>query len=456
VFLISTELPMQPPTGVRVCVIGSGYVGLTAAVCFAHLGHTVLCADVSADRVEWLRSGGVPDAEAGLAEILQEVTRDGRLSFTTSNAEAVSDAEFTFLCLPTPDGGDGRADLSFVVRVAEEIGPFVKPGSVIVNKSTVPVGTARIVRDALMRPDVDVVSNPEFLAEGTAVHDFLNPDRVVVGADSPRAAQRVADLYSSLGARVIVTDAASSEMIKYAANAFLATKLSFVNSLADLCEATGADIRRVTEGMGADDRIGASFLRPGPGWGGSCFPKDTKALLKTAQDVDVPFAVLAGAIEGNDVHIVRIVEKVEAAVGGDLVGVVVALWGLTFKAGTNDMRDSPARALAAELLRRGAIVQAFDPTVNSAIEGIDVRSSALCACEGAAVLLLATEWPEFARVPLADVVDAMNGRAIVDGRNLLDAETVRAAGIHYEGVGLPGVGSLQLTEVQDRESAVVP
>jgi UDPglucose 6-dehydrogenase len=437
----------HPLSGRRIAVIGTGYVGLTASACFAYLGHTVICSDVSRSRIDQLREGHVSIVEVGLPEMVHQMREMGRLDFTTDNAEAVRDAEFVFLCLPTPQGGDGRADLSFVCRAAEEIGPFLLPDTVVINKSTVPVGTAQLVHEALLRSDVHVVSNPEFLAEGTALDDFLNPDRVVVGSASAGAAVRVAELYGGLSTRVIVTDAASAETIKYASNAFLAMKLAFVNSLAALCEATGADIRPVAEGVGADHRIGSAFLRPGPGWGGSCFPKDVNALIQTARDAGAPFPILETVVAANLGHTQRVVDKVRQAVNGELSGAVVALWGLTFKAGTDDMRDSPARHMAADLVARGATVKAYDPAVSVDLADIEVCESALAACEGADVLLVATEWPEFAVVPLDQAAQVMAGLAIVDARNLLDQQLARSVGFRYEGIGITDQTSLELLDV---------
>ena len=271
-----------------IAVIGAGYVGLTAATCFAKLGHNVTCTDASLGRLERISRGDAPIVEVGLSELVREMQLIGRLRFSISNTRAVSRVSTVFLCLPTPPGEGGRADLSYVCSAAEEIGPHLVPGTVVVNKSTVPVGTAQLVQDALMRPDVHVVSNPEFLAEGTAVRDFLHPDRIVIGSASSAAAEKVAALYGDIQDRVLYTDWASAELIKYASNAYLATRLTFVNSLASICEAVGADIRFVTSGIGTDSRIGPSFLNPGPGWGGSRFPKDTSALARTAAAVGLP------------------------------------------------------------------------------------------------------------------------------------------------------------------------
>ena len=312
-----------------------------------------------------LRSGRMPIVEAGLDDLVAESVAMGRLSFTESAEAAVKGAEFVFLCVPTPQGADGSADLSFVQNAAKDISSHLKPGAVVVNKSTVPVGSATMVEQVIGRPDISVVSNPEFLREGTAVLDSLSPDRIVVGADDTRAAAEVGELFASTGAPLIVTDATTSETIKYASNAFLATKLSFVNALAGLCEEVGADARDVLLGLGYDKRIGFEFLRPGPGWGGSCLPKDTQALLHIAREAGYDFSLLAGAIASNEEQLTRVLGKVEAACGGSLSGKTVAAWGLTFKANTDDRRDSPSIQITSRLVSMGATVRAFDPTVDA-------------------------------------------------------------------------------------------
>ena len=341
---------------VRIAVIGSGYVGLTTGVCLAVLGHEVVCGDVDQTKVDKLNAGQVPILEDGLEELLHQGLASGRLTFVHGAANAARDADHVFLCLPTPDGGDGRADLRIVHNVVIEIGPVLKPGATLITKSTVPVGTADDITAAVGRSDVHVVSNPEFLQEGTAVRNFMNPDRVVVGSAHRPAAEAVAALYEKLNAPAVITTAQSSELIKYAANAFLATKLSFINSIAHLAETVGADVQEIAYGMGFDRRIGDKFLQAGPGWGGSCFPKDTKALAMIAEDNNVPFPLLKAAVETNETAHDRVAEKVRVAVGGSLAGVQVALWGLTFKAGTDDLRDSPALAVAARLADQGAVL----------------------------------------------------------------------------------------------------
>ena len=348
--------------GSNVAIIGTGYVGLTTGACLAHLGHTVVCADVVPEKVDALNAGNVPILEAGLDELVHEGLQSGQLSFVLGAENAVAEAEFVYLCVPTPQGGDGAADLSYIEEAAGQISPHLQSEAVVINKSTVPVGSTRVVERALGRSDIAVVSNPEFLREGSAVHDLLNPDRVVIGADDQAAAIRVAGLYLGLAAPLQVTDPASAETIKYASNAFLATKISFVNAIAAVCEAVGADVNDVVLGMGYDKRIGNAFLRPGPGWGGSCFPKDSHALVKIAEDAGYDFDLLRGVIDVNREQFARVADKIEAMAGGALDGRTVAVWGVTFKARTDDLRDSPALEIAAILRERGARVVAFDPS----------------------------------------------------------------------------------------------
>src|SRR4051794_22193025 len=347
-----------------IAIIGTGYVGLTTGACFAHLGHTVICADVVPEKVEKLKRGEIPILEAGLEDLVREGIQSGRLRFVLGAANAVATSEFHYLCVPTPQGEDGSADLSYIEAAAAEISPLLAAGSIVVNKSTVPVGSTRRVEEALGRSDVFVVSNPEFLREGTAVSDFLHPDRVVIGSDDQSAAIRVAALYIGVAAPLMVTDPASAETIKYASNAFLATKLSFVNAVAAVCEAVGADVNDVVLGMGYDKRIGSEFLRPGPGWGGSCFPKDTRAMLRIAQDGGYDFNLLQGVLAVNDEQFERPAQKVIDMAGGSVAGETIAVWGLTFKAGTDDLRDSPALEVIDRLVARGARVRAYDPAVS--------------------------------------------------------------------------------------------
>ena len=428
--------------GSSVAIIGTGYVGLTTGACLSHLGHDVVCADVVPEKVEALNRGEIPILEAGLDELVHEGLHSGQLRFVLGAAAAVADAEFIYLCVPTPQGEDGSADLSYIQDAAAEIGPLLQAEAVVINKSTVPVGSTRVVEQALGRSDVAVVSNPEFLREGTAVHDFLNPDRVVIGADDQSAAIRVAGLYIGLPAPLQVTDPASAETIKYASNAFLATKISFVNAIAAVCEAVGADVNDVVLGMGYDKRIGDAFLKPGPGWGGSCFPKDSHALVRIAEDAGYDFDLLKGVISVNEDQFERVADKVQRAVGGSLDGVTVAVWGLTFKARTDDLRDSPALNVIRRLRERGARVQAFDPAVPAAkgatdarLEGIEVSDDAYAATEGAHALVILTEWDDFRWMDFDKVRGSMAEPRVVDARNLLDRTGLLRRGFSYEGLG---------------------
>ena len=423
----------------RIAVVGTGYVGLTTGACLAHLGHTVVCADIDADKIAKLRDGIIPIVELGLAELVTEGIASGRLSFVVGSVEAAKNCEVAFLCVPTPQGEDGSADLSYVQRASEEISAALPFEAIVVNKSTVPVGSTKVVEKALKRPDVKVVSNPEFLREGSAVQDFLKPDRVVVGSDDQAAAMKVASLYDGLSTRVIITDPASAETIKYAANAFLATKLSFINAIAAICEGVGADINDVVVGIGSDKRIGENFLRPGPGWGGSCFPKDSRALIKIAEDADYSFDLLKGVITVNDQQLDRVADKIRIAAGGNLSGKVVAVWGLTFKAGTDDLRDSPAIAIIERLMKLGARVHAFDPTVNVVRIGIPndlvIAASSDEATSRADVLAVLTEWDEFKWISPSTIAAEMTGKQVVDARNLLDRKDWERAGFTYQGIG---------------------
>ncbi|HMS11639.1 MAG TPA: UDP-glucose/GDP-mannose dehydrogenase family protein [Microthrixaceae bacterium] len=419
----------------RIAVIGTGYVGLTTGACLAHLGHDVVCADIDQAKVDALNAGAVPILEDGLDNLVLEGRRSGRLRFVVGAAGAVGDREFVCLCVPTPQGDDGSADLSYIEGAAREIGPALASEAIVINKSTVPVGSTRVVEQALQRGDVFVVSNPEFLREGSAVHDFLNPDRVVIGANDQAAAIRMAGLYIGLTAPIMVTDPASAETIKYASNAFLATKISFVNAVAAVCEAVGADVNDVVLGMGYDRRIGQDFLRPGPGWGGSCFPKDTIALIRIAEDAGYDFRLLRGVVDVNNEQFERVVRKVVAAVGGDVRGKRLASWGLTFKARTDDTRMSPAIEVIKRLQSLGADVVAYDPAIRSEIEGIPVVSTPTEAVDGAELLMVLTEWDEFKWVDLDEVGAKMASKRIVDTRNLLDRNRAQRAGFNYEGIG---------------------
>lgn len=432
----------------RIAVVGTGYVGLTTGACLASLGHHVICADVDEDKIRRLRDGKVDILEPGLSELVVEGLAAGRLSFTVGAAVALEQhaegVEVVFLCVPTPMGVGGVADLRAVEAVLDEIRDTLPAGCVIVNKSTVPVGTAVRTAELLGRSDVAVTSNPEFLREGTAVRDFLNPDRIVVGGEAQDAAERVAALYSRLGAPTVLTDSASAELVKYAANGFLAMKLSYVNAVAELCERLGADILDVTEGMSYDRRIGREFLNPGPGWGGSCLPKDTQALLQVADAADFEFRLMRASIDTNTRQRQRMVDKIRLAVTGNRNGSLshsrVALLGLTFKAGTNDLRDSPALVIAALLRQAGAELVGYDPALPAStshpdLEGIELAADAYVALAQADAAVVLTEWPEFRTLDWPRIAGLMGTARVIDTRNLLDGDVLTRAGLTWTGVG---------------------
>jgi UDPglucose 6-dehydrogenase len=385
--------------------------------------------------VERLERGDIPFLEAGLDNLVRVGLQDGRLSFVLGAAAAAADCEFAYLCVPTPQGSDGSADLSYIEQAAREIGPVLPTEAIVVNKSTVPVGSTRVVERALGRSDVSVVSNPEFLREGSAIHDFLHPDRIVIGAEDQDAAVRVSSLYLGITAPVIVTDPASAETIKYAANAFLATKISFINAVAAVCEAVGADIKDVALGMGYDTRIGHEFLKPGPGWGGSCFPKDTRAMVRIAEDAGYDFNLLKGVVTVNDEQLNRVAEKVIELAGGSVDGVRIAVWGLTFKARTDDLRESPSLEVIRRLREKGAIIRGFDPSLPGPIEGLEVVDDPYAAVEGAEVLAVLTEWDEFRWLDIDKVADGMAARKVIDARNILDRAALVRRGFEYRGIG---------------------
>jgi len=427
-----------------IAIIGTGYVGLTTGACFAHLGHDVICADIDEAKIERLSKGEVPIVEKGLDRLVDEGIRSEKLRFVVGAAEASKHSEFHYLCVPTPQGEDGAADLSYLQSAASEIASVLPENSVVVNKSTVPVGSTVVVSRVLNRSDVSVVSNPEFLREGTAVGDFLNPDRVVIGSRDTEASIRVAALYARIPAPIMVTDPVSAETIKYASNAFLASKLSFVNAIATLCEAVGADVNDVALGMGYDRRIGREFMKPGPGWGGSCFPKDTRALANIAAEAGYDFRFLGEVLEVNEEQFDRTANKIiDAAAAGPADAHVAAL-GLTFKAGTDDMRDSPAVEVLKRVTAAGITVKAYDPAVSCEANRladmypelhIEVVSSAYEAAEGASVLTILTEWDEFSILNFDDLAETMVGNRIVDTRNLLEPSIPRRRGFIYQGIG---------------------
>jgi UDPglucose 6-dehydrogenase len=429
-------------------VVGAGYVGLTSAACFASLGHRVTCVDTDESKVDDLRHGVVSIAEPGLADLVAEGLAGGTLTFTTAEAELYG-ADLVLLCLPTPPDGDGRPDLGVLEQVVPQLGRLLRTGCAVVTKSTVPVGTAARLPGLLGRADLPVVSNPEFLREGHAVEDFLHPDRVVVGTDPPDSAvgRRVARLYEPTGAPVVRTDTASAELAKYASNAFLAVKLSYVNVLAELCERFGADVREVARTMGQDGRIGPGFLAPGPGWGGSCLPKDTMALLHAAESAGVDFGILRDAVRVNARQRARVVRAVRQAVTGSvegsLAGARVGLLGLAFKAGTGDLRDSPALAVATELAHQGVELTAHDPAVGCVpgLDAVQVVDDPYLVAKDAAALVVLTEWPEFRDLDWPRLAAATARAVVVDTRNLLDHDALTEAGFTHLGVGTNPGGS---------------
>lgn len=422
----------------EIVVIGAGYVGLTSSVCLAHLGHNVTCVDIDSNKVDLLNRGEVPIYEARLPELLQEGQGKESLRFTTELEAAVSASEFIFLCLPTPQGPDGNADVSAVVSVMNQICPTLAPGSIIINKSTVPIGTSAQLIQAIGRTDISLVSNPEFLREGVAVTDFLQPDRILIGASDREAAEKVAGLYQAIDAPVIHVDLASAETIKYATNSFLATKVSFVNALAAVCEAVGADIESVTRGLGSDQRIGSRFLQPGPGWGGSCFPKDMEALITTASAAGYEFDLLRAVVKANEQQFDRLVAKIEDLVTGDLSNSTIGVLGLTFKAHTDDMRNSPALAIVQRLASKGCTIKAYDPMVKNE-KGLPTTFALAPTIEEAVrasdIAVILTEWPDFNRANWAAMRDTMKAPRVLDGRNILDRSQMLEMGYDYQDLG---------------------
>ena len=417
-------------------MIGAGYVGLTSAACFAHLGHEVVCADINADRIDLLQRGEVPIAEDRLDHLVAEGLASGRLSFVTDPGAAVGGADFVCLCVSTPMGAAGEADLSHIDAAVTDMADHLREGAIVMIKSTVPVGTNERISKLVGRTDVAVVSTPEFLREGLAVQDFMEPDRIVIGAADPQSADSVASLFRQVPAPIVVTEPVSAELVKYAANAFLATKISFVNAVAALCEAVGADIDAVGKGLGYDPRIGSNHLQPGPGWGGSCLPKDVRALIHTSAEFGYDFGLLRSVVSVNDEQFDRMVNKTEQLLAGPLDGVTVAALGLAFKAGTDDLRDSPALAVIDRIVEQGARVRAHDPAIATLDRpGVELCADAYEAATGADILILLTEWEDYRRLDYDRLADAMAGRAVLDTRNVLDRVALTRRGFEYSSVG---------------------
>ncbi|MFE6075313.1 UDP-glucose dehydrogenase family protein [Paenibacillus sp. NPDC057886] len=442
----------------NIAVIGTGYVGLVSGVCFSEIGNQVICVDNNEAKVEMLNEGNVPIYEPGLKELMASNMQAGKLSFTSNIAEAISQSDIIFIAVGTPSLPSGEANLSYVEQVAIEIGSHIESYKIIVTKSTVPVGTNDRVRElisSISSQPFDVASVPEFLREGSAVNDTLNPDRIVIGTNSDRAIKSLKKLHRPLTENLIITDIRSAEMIKYASNAFLATKISFINEISNICEKVGADVTRVAEGMGYDKRIGASFLKAGIGYGGSCFPKDTQALIQIAGMVDYDFRLLKSVVQVNQDQRFHVIHKLEEALGS-LKGKTIAVWGLAFKPETDDVRDAPAIDIIQHLSDAGAVIKAYDPiaTANFRKE-VDVASitweeNPLHAAEGADALCVLTEWKEFAHIDLKELAKIMKDPIMIDGRNLYSAEQVQASNLQYYSVGRPG-----LTKLEGKAAAII-
>lgn len=431
----------------KITVIGAGYVGLVSGVCFSELGHEVICVDHIEAKVDMLNRGEVPIYEPGLQALITVNRERGRLRFSTDLRASVQPSEIIIIAVGTPSLPSGQANLSFIEQAAQEIGQAMNGYKIIVTKSTVPVGTNERIRDIVAKctsVPFDIASVPEFLREGTAVQDTMNPDRIVIGTDSPNAAQQLTTLHQSLTSNIIVTDIRSAEMIKYASNAFLATKISFINEIANICEKVGADVTKVAYGMGFDQRIGASFLKAGIGYGGSCFPKDTQALIQIAGQMDYDFKLLKSVVEVNRQQRFNVIHKLVSLLG-QLAGKTIGIWGLAFKPETDDVRDSPAFEIIAALSDMGAVVKAYDPIAADNFKyHCDV--SGLIYCENAReaawqsdALCILTEWNEFRQIPLSDIESWLKSPYLIDGRNIYEEEQLADTQLVYYSVGRPGM-----------------
>lgn len=434
----------------KIAVVGTGYVGLVTGTCFAETGNEVTCVDIDQKKVDKLSSGEITIYEPGLEKIFLRNLKEERLQFTTNLKEGIKDAKILFLALPTPPGEDGSADLKYVLGVASDLGKILDQYAVIVDKSTVPVGTAEKVHQAIAencKVEFDVVSNPEFLREGVAVEDFMKPDRVVIGTDSERAKKLMNELYAPFvrsGNPLIFMDIRSAELTKYAANSFLATKITFMNEIAQLCEKMGADVDMVRLGIGSDARVGKRFLFPGIGYGGSCFPKDVQALVKSSVEVNYDFKILNAVMQVNERQKLHLIPKIKAYFNGNLKGKHFALWGLAFKPNTDDIREAPALYMIDALLAEGATITAFDPEAMKNVkellgDKIGFADNQYDALQHADALLIATEWNEFRTPDFLKIVKQMKNKVIFDGRNLFDNDTIRELGFHYESIGRSAV-----------------
>jgi UDPglucose 6-dehydrogenase len=431
----------------NIAVVGTGYVGLVTGACFAEFGNHVVCVDNDTSKIDRLNGGEVIIYEPGLEGLVERNAKAGRLEFSTDLAGSVRNSLVVFIAVGTPQGNDGRADLSFVKEVAESVGQNLNSYKVVVTKSTVPAGTGRMVRGIVEEHRAEdhpfsVGSNPEFLREGSAIEDFMRPNRIVIGVEDEMATAIMKDLYRPLyliETPVVVTDVVTAELIKYASNAFLATKISYINEMADLCEAVGADVHAVAKGMGLDKRIGPKFLHPGPGYGGSCFPKDTRAVLEFAREQGVGLKIVQSVIDVNNDRVPRMMEKIRQATGG-VKGKTIALLGLSFKPNTDDLRESPAISILDGLLAEGARVRAYDPVAIDAARATERSGVKYCsdeyeAAEGADALVVATEWNQFRGLDPERLAKLLSGPVVIDLRNVYDPEKVRAAGLRYHGVG---------------------
>jgi UDPglucose 6-dehydrogenase len=430
----------------KIAVVGTGYVGLVTGVCFAETGNTVTCIDIDQRKIDKLSSGTITIYEPGLEKLFLRNQRENRLKFTTSLSEGILDARIVFLALPTPPGEDGSADLKYILSVADELGKLLEDYKVIVDKSTVPVGTAEKVKAAIeknYKGEFDVVSNPEFLREGVAVDDFMKPDRVIIGTVSEKAKKLMGDLYAPFvrqGNPIICMDEKSAELTKYAANSFLATKISFMNEIARLCELTDADVDMVRRGIGSDERIGKRFLFPGIGYGGSCFPKDVQALVKTAGDINYDFKILKAVMNVNEDQKTALIPRIKKFFNNQLNDKQIALWGLAFKPNTDDIREAPALSIIDELKKEGASITAFDPEAMNNVKAIgslditlsDNQYTALKDCDA---LIIATEWSEFRTPDFERMIGLMKAKVIFDGRNVFDLGQMQELGFYYESIG---------------------
>jgi UDPglucose 6-dehydrogenase len=431
----------------KIAVVGTGYVGLVSGTCFAETGNYVTCIDIDEKKVEMMQNGEVPIYEPGLETLFERNTKQGRLTFTSNLKEGIKDAKIIFLALPTPPGEDGSADLKYIMKVAEDLSEIITDYKVIVDKSTVPVGTSEKVTDVLIKKLdkslFDVVSNPEFLREGVAVDDFLKPDRVVIGTSSEKAKEVMLKLYEPFvrqGNPIIIMDERSAEMTKYAANSYLATRISFMNEIANLCEALDANVDMVRKGMGSDSRIGKRFLFPGVGYGGSCFPKDVQALAKSASDNNYDFKILKSVMNVNSLQKEILADKIIKKFGGDLKGKTIAIWGLAFKPETDDIREAPAITIISRLLNKGAKVQAYDPEAmenfrNEITDDIQYCANQYDAVKGADALAIITEWSAFRSPDFDKIKELMSGDSIFDGRNVYNVEDMKELGFHYDSIG---------------------